>query len=97
MTVHPELVTPIRLNGIRVDERTLSSVIVFVLLYIGCFALGAFLLVVDADRSGVELSVFDAIGAAATTLGNVGPGFGIAGPRLVRAVQRLLDRADDRC
>ena len=80
LTVHPELVTPIRLNGIRVDERTLSSVIVFVLLYIGCFALGTFLLVADAARSGLELRVFDAIAAAATTLGNCGPGFGFAGP-----------------
>ena len=34
----------------------------------------------DAARTGLELSVFDAVAACATTLGNVGPGFGIAGP-----------------
>jgi trk/ktr system potassium uptake protein len=79
-TVHPELVVPIRLNGVRVDERTLRAVVVFVLLYVGCFALGALLLLVDAARTGLELSAFDAIAAAATTLGNCGPGFGFAGP-----------------
>lgn len=79
-TVHPELVEPIRLNGVLVDERTLRSVIVFVLLYIGCFAVGALLLVADAARSGLELSAFEAIAAAATTLANCGPGFGFAGP-----------------
>jgi trk system potassium uptake protein TrkH len=79
-TVHPELVTPIRVNGVRVDERTRSGVIVFVLLYVGCFAVGALLLVGDASRTGLELTVFDAVAAAATTLGNCGPGFGFAGP-----------------
>lgn len=79
-TVHPELVSPIRLNGVLVDERTLRAVIVFILLYVGCFALGALLLVVDAARTGLELSAFEAIAAAATTLANCGPGFGFAGP-----------------
>lgn len=79
-SVHPELVVPIRLNRVLVDERTLRGVIVFVLLYVGCFALGALLLVVDAARTGLDLSAFDAIAAAATTLANCGPGFGFAGP-----------------
>jgi trk system potassium uptake protein TrkH len=79
-TVHPELVVPIRLNRVIVDERTLRAVVVFVLLYVGCFALGALLLVADASRVGLDLTAFDAIAAAATTLSNCGPGFGFAGP-----------------
>ena len=79
-TVHPEIVTPVRLNRSVVDERTLRAVIGFVLLYVGIFAAGALLLLVDSSRAGLDVSPFDAIAAAATTLGNVGPGFGFAGP-----------------
>jgi trk system potassium uptake protein TrkH len=79
-TVHPELVAPIRLNGRVVDEKTLRAVFAFVLLYIGVFALGTLLLVIDASRTGLDVRVIDLIAAAATTLGNVGPAFGPAGP-----------------
>ena len=79
-TLHPEVVAPVRLNRRVVDERTLRAVSSFILLYIGIFVLGAALLAADAERTGIELSVLDAIAAAATTLGNVGPGFGFAGP-----------------
>lgn len=78
-TVHPELVTPIRLNGRPVDERTLRAVIVFVLLYVGVFALGTLGLVIESARANIGVSPFEAIAAAATTLANVGPGFGFAG------------------
>ena len=79
-TVHPELVTPVRLNRAVVDERTLRAVSGFILLYIGIFIVGAALLAMDAARTGLELSVLDAVAASATTLGNVGPAFGPAGP-----------------
>jgi trk system potassium uptake protein len=79
-TVHPELIVPVRLSGSVVDERTLRAVLAFVLLYMGLFALGALGLVVESFRTATEVSPFDAIAAAAATLGNVGPGFGFAGP-----------------
>ena len=79
-TVHPEEVMPIRFNGIPVDERTVRAVISFVLLYVGLFAVGAGVIAIDAAIGGPQLSPFDAIAASATTLGNVGPGFGVAGP-----------------
>jgi trk system potassium uptake protein len=79
-TLHPEVVAPVRLNRGVVDERTLRAVSSFIMLYIGIFVLGAALLAADAERTGIELSVLDAIAAAATTLGNVGPAFGFAGP-----------------
>jgi trk system potassium uptake protein TrkH len=79
-TVHPEIVTPVRFNHSVVDERTLRAVVGFVLLYVGIFVVGAILLLIDSSRAGVDVSPFEAIAAAATTLGNVGPGFGFAGP-----------------
>ena len=79
-TLHPEAVMPIRLNGAVVDERTLRAITAFVLLYIGLFAAGAGLIALDAAFEGPPLTAFDAIAATATTLGNVGPGLGFAGP-----------------
>jgi len=79
-TVHPELIAPIRLNGRVIDERTLRAVIVFVLLYVGVLALGTLGLVVDSARAGVTVEPFEAIAAAASTLGGVGPAVGFAGP-----------------
>jgi trk system potassium uptake protein len=79
-TVHPELVSTVRLNRAVVDERTLRGVTSFILLYIGIFIVGAVLLAADAARVGLELSLLEAVSVSATTLGNVGPAFGFAGP-----------------
>jgi trk system potassium uptake protein len=73
-------VAPIRLNQTIVDERTLRAVLAFVLLYVGLFALGTLALMVDAARVDLDLRLIDAVAASATTLGNVGPAFGFAGP-----------------
>jgi trk/ktr system potassium uptake protein len=78
--MHPEYVAPIRVNRVPIDERTVRAVIAFVLLYVGIFVAGAVLLLLDAHRVDLELSPFDALAASATTLGNVGPSFGFAGP-----------------
>ncbi len=79
-TVHPEYVAPVRLNRFPVNERMVSAVIAFVLLYIGIFVIGSVLLLLDAHRVGLELSPFEALAASASALGNVGPAFGFAGP-----------------
>jgi trk system potassium uptake protein len=79
-TVHPELVAPIRLNRTIVDERIIRAVLAFVLLYVGLFALGTLALMLDAARVDLDLRLIDAVAASATTLGNVGPAFGFAGP-----------------
>ena len=79
-TVHPEIVSPVRANGRLVDEPVLRAVLTFVLLYVGIFAIGAIGLVIDATRTDTSVTPFEALAAAATTLGNVGPGFGFAGP-----------------
>jgi trk system potassium uptake protein TrkH len=79
-TVHREVVMPVRLTGSVVDERALNGVVAFIVLYIGLFALGGLGLVVDARRVAAEVGSFEALGAAAACLGNVGPAFGFAGP-----------------
>ena len=79
-TVHREAVMPIRANRRVIDEKALRSTVVFVLLYLLVFAVGALGLVADSRRAGEDLSAFDAFGAAAACLGNVGPAFGFAGP-----------------
>ncbi len=79
-TVHPEIVSPIRLNRRVVDERTLRALIVFVLLYVAVFALGTVGLMIDSARAGVTVEPFEAVAAAASTLGGVGPAVGFAGP-----------------
>jgi trk system potassium uptake protein len=80
LAIHPELISRVRYNGRPVQGQILRAVQSFVMLYVGVFALGTFLLVADAARVGLDLRLIDAVAAAATTLGNVGPGFGFAGP-----------------
>jgi trk system potassium uptake protein TrkH len=79
-TVHPEEVVPLRLNRRVLDERTIRAATAFILLYLGMFVAGAGVIAVDTAFQGPELSPIDAIAAAATTLGNVGPALGAAGP-----------------
>jgi trk system potassium uptake protein TrkH len=79
-TLHPEEVMPIRLNGLVVQEKTLRAVVAFVLLYIALFVIGAAVVAVDTAIEGPSISTIDALAASASSLGNVGPGLGIAGP-----------------
>ncbi len=79
-TLSPEVVMPIRLNGAPVDERTIRAIAAFILLYVGFWAVGASVIAIDSAISGVGVGPLDALALSATTLGNVGPAFGLAGP-----------------
>jgi trk system potassium uptake protein len=79
-TLHPEVVAPLRVSGAVVDERALRAIIVFVFLYVGVLLVGMVVVLLDSTLQGVDVSVFDAFAAAATTLGGTGPGAGFAGP-----------------
>lgn len=79
-TLSPEVVMPIRLNGTPVDERTIRAVAAFILLYVGFWAIGASVIAIDSAIGGTGVGALDALATSATTLGNVGPGFGAAGP-----------------
>ncbi len=80
LAVHPDLVEPVRLNKVTVDERTIRAIIAFVLLYLGTFVVGAGVLAIDTALEGPHVEPIHVIAAAATTLGNVGPALGSAGP-----------------
>ncbi|HSF61510.1 MAG TPA: potassium transporter TrkG, partial [Gaiellaceae bacterium] len=79
-TLSPEVVLPIRLNGTPVDERTVRAIAAFILLYVGFWAVGASVIAIDSAITGTDLGTLDALAVSATTLGNIGPAFGIAGP-----------------
>jgi trk system potassium uptake protein TrkH len=79
-TVHPELVAPIHVNRVVIDERAQRAIVVFAFLYVGAVAAGAFAILADSAFAGVDVTPFQALAAAATTLGNIGPAFGFAGP-----------------
>jgi trk system potassium uptake protein TrkH len=79
-TMHPDYVSPVRLNRFSVDERAVRAVITFVLIYVGLFVVASIALLADAHRTGLELSPFESLAASASALGNIGPAFGFAGP-----------------
>ena len=78
--VHPEAVLPVRQNGRPVREAALQGATAFIGLYLVTFAVGAAAILLIATLHGFPLGAFDAMAAAATTIGNVGPGVGEAGP-----------------
>ncbi|WP_277553165.1 TrkH family potassium uptake protein [Halobaculum limi] len=79
-TAHPDAVRPVRLNGRALDERGVRGIFAFTLLYIVLVFVSAVLLFLDSLRVETTFTVLEVFSAAATTLGNVGPGFGIIGP-----------------
>jgi trk system potassium uptake protein TrkH len=79
-TAHPDAVKPVRLGGRVVDEDVIRAIYGFTLLYLLTFGIATVLLMLDAGRTGLELSVLEAISASLATIGNIGPGFGFLGP-----------------
>ncbi len=75
-TGRPRVVSPVRFGSAVVDEETIRSVLVFTLL----FFVSTALLFSDVIRTGMSLSLLEAMSTIAAILGNVGPGFGVVGP-----------------
>lgn len=72
--IHPSAVIPVRYNGNAVTQDIAFNVLAFFIIYITVFALGSAIMTL----SGVDFMT--AIGAVATSLGNIGPGIGTVGP-----------------
>jgi trk system potassium uptake protein TrkH len=72
--IHPHAVSHIKIGGKTVSDDVMRSVIGFLALYVGLFALCSILL------AGLGVDFVTSFSAVATTLGNVGPGFGMVGP-----------------
>ena len=73
-SIHPKAVINVRFTKKTVDPIVLNNILVFFFLFIAIFGVATLLL------AATGLEPFDAMSAVATTLGNVGPGFGVVGP-----------------
>lgn len=72
--LHPNALVPLKINGSAVSGRIITRIIIFLLIYLAIFVVGS--IVVSA--MGIDFET--AIGAVATSLGNVGPGIGKVSP-----------------
>jgi len=72
--IHPRAVIPIKIGGKAVPDDVMRSVVGFLALYMGLFALSAIAL------SGLGVDFITSISAVAACIGNIGPGFGLVGP-----------------
>ena len=72
--IHPRAVSHVKINGKTVPDDVMRSVLVFLALYMGLFALCSVLL------AGTGVDFVTAFGAVAAAIGNIGPGFGMVGP-----------------
>jgi trk system potassium uptake protein TrkH len=77
--LHPKAVLTLKLGGHPINEDTLRLSNVFVALYISIFAVFSLLFGIICSHDP-RMDVLTIISAVATTLGNVGPGFGVVGP-----------------
>ena len=72
--VHPRGVFKIRMDGKALEEQTVSTINLFILLYIATFALSVLLLCLDNFSFETNFT------AVAATINNIGPGLGSVGP-----------------
>jgi len=72
--IHPHAVTRIKIGGKTVPDDVMRSVLGFLALYVGLFALSSVVL------AGLGVDFTTSFSAVAATIGNIGPGFGAVGP-----------------
>ncbi len=71
--LHPRSVVPVKIGGKVVSEEAVGGVLAFLALYLLLFVGGTFAML------ALGLDITSSIGAAAATLGNIGPGLGSVG------------------
>lgn len=72
--IHPHAVSQIKISSKTVPEDVMRSVVGFLALYVGLFALCAVVL------AGMGVDFNTSFSAVAASIGNIGPGFGMVGP-----------------
>jgi trk system potassium uptake protein TrkH len=72
--IHPHAVSHIKIGGKTVPDDVMRSVLGFLALYMGLFALCSVLL------AGMGVDFTTSFAAIAASIGNIGPGFGMVGP-----------------
>lgn len=76
--VHPRAMIPMKIDKQVVAPRTLTHILVFLLLYLIIFVFASIIMAMILPAS--DTNFLTAIGSVATALGNVGPGIGDVGP-----------------
>jgi trk system potassium uptake protein TrkH len=74
--LHPSAILSLRLNNTSIDQGFVFKILAFFILYMILFIIGA------GVFSFLGLDFTSAVGASASSLGNVGPGLGSVGPAL---------------
>jgi trk system potassium uptake protein TrkH len=72
--IHPHAVSRIKIGGKTVPEDVMHSILGFLGLYMGLFAFSSVLL------AALGVDFVTSFGAVASSIGNIGPGFGMVGP-----------------
>jgi trk system potassium uptake protein TrkH len=72
--IHPRAVQHIKIGGESVSEDVVRSVLGFMGLYIGLFAISSVIL------AGLGVDLVTSVAAVAAAIGNIGPGLGMVGP-----------------
>ena len=72
--IYPNAVIPVKLNDRPVPQQIVGNVLAFVFLYV--LILGISVVMISSMGYDIDTS----FGAAAATLGNIGPGIGLVGP-----------------
>ena len=72
--LHPNAIIPVRYNGVRVSKSIVFNILAFFILYMLIFICSSIIL------TFLGLDFESAIGAAASSLGNIGPAFGSVSP-----------------
>lgn len=78
-SLHPKAVIPVKLGGTAVKDEILRPSNIFVASYLIIFAVACMLLAI-VSYADPQMNIETIVSAVATTLGNVGPGFGKVGP-----------------
>ncbi|MDS0221416.1 TrkH family potassium uptake protein [Haloarcula sp. S1AR25-5A] len=79
-TAHPSAIKPVRFGDSVIDEDVIKAIYGFTLLYLLTFGISTVLIMFDASRVGMELTLLEGLSASLATIGNIGPGFGFLGP-----------------
>lgn len=72
--MHPNLVAPVKLGDKVIQDRVMTSIVAFILIYLGTVAVGL------TVNMAFGLDFIEAYGLSLTSVGNVGPGLGFYGP-----------------
>lgn len=85
--LHPQMVLDVRMNGKPLSMVTIRQVFQFFCLYMAFLFLWALLLIWDG------VTIFDAVGISVSTMGCIGPAFGITGATETYAVLSDFSKA----